>query len=1070
MEEVGAVRAALAAALVPAAAERAQAEVALRKYAKAPGCVPALVEAAAGDRDAQVRHLAALQLRRSLPRTYPKLDAGGRVQTRAALLRGVASEPEPAVRRAVADACAAVASLAVPAGEWPELLGELHRLAQAPEAALRETALVLFASLTETIGEALRQHFAALCAVFQAGLGDAAPRVRLAALRAVGALAELVEDGASEAPHVRALLPVVLDAARATLAAGEDEAASRVFELIDTLAESPAPLLGGPGVPALMEFAIGVATAREHDIGLRGQALDVVNTLARHKPKALVKGNLVGPTITALCPMCCEPDSSADEEDRQAAAAEGMAERVPQAHAYACQVIDMLAQCLPAKHVLPPVMAFVGSAFGSADPNQRRAAASVIGVVVEGCAEALRPRTAELLTPLVGALGDQSEEVRGSAAFSLGQVAQHLQPDAARHHGTVLHPLLAALNASTARATHERLLYALDAWLETLEDEAAPYVPAMLQVLGAALASGSADLQELALSATASAAASAGEAFRPHLPELLPRLVACLTNEQPDFVTVRARALECVGMLVAAEGGREALGDECIQNILVVAQAGSASEHSELREYAHGYYMNAAHALKADFTPYLAQVVPAALQSLAMDDGTVLYDSDTDEDSDSDDDDAGDGVGDSKSLRVRTGVLDEKAAATRALGTYAEHCGVAYAPWLEQVLPALEQMSTYFHEDVREQAVTALQSCVVNTVWAARPDPTDSMVQGAVALALGCITTAVEEDDDKEVVAAAMAAAAETIKGVGRAPCEQFLERLSSSCLAVLQRESSCQLDDEDFGDEGSPGEHEEEDEEEMLLGAVAELLPAIADAVGPAFAPAFTPHYAALMKRGTADRPEGERANVSATLVEVLRLLGEPVARACVAEVAPFCLRELSTSGVVDGRRNAAFCAGVLLHEAGDAGAAFRQPVVAAVVPLFADADDGVRDNACGCAARLLALGGFDGAPAVLAALLDNLPLREDMDEAEPVYGLLCSLLETGGDASLAPRTLSVLAAAAASTETPEECKRRIGGCLAGIQAGVGSPLKDVLQAAWTGSLSDEGRAALTAAVNAAS
>lgn len=54
------------------------------------------------------------------------------------------------------------------------------------------------------------------------------------------------------------------------------------------------------------------------------------------------------------------------------------------------------------------------------------------------------------------------------------------------------------------------------------------------------------------------------------------------------------------------------------------------------------------------------------------------------------------------------GITDEKASATRALGTYALAAGGAYMPFLLSALEAIKRSTGYFHEDVREQAYLAL--------------------------------------------------------------------------------------------------------------------------------------------------------------------------------------------------------------------------------------------------------------------------------------------------------------------------------------------------------------------------
>lgn len=86
------------------------------------------------------------------------------------------------------------------------------------------------------------------------------------------------------------------------------------------------------------------------------------------------------------------------------------------------------------------------------------------------------------------------------------------------------------------------------------------------------------------------------------------------------------------------------------------------------------------------FTQYLPHVVPLAFSSCNLDDGSAV---DIDESDDenvngfggvSSDDEAHDEPR-VRNISVRTGVLDEKAAATQALGLFALHTKTSYGPY-----------------------------------------------------------------------------------------------------------------------------------------------------------------------------------------------------------------------------------------------------------------------------------------------------------------------------------------------------------------------------------------------------
>lgn len=83
---------------------------------------------------------------------------------------------------------------------------------------------------------------------------------------------------------------------------------------------------------------------------------------------------------------------------------------------------------------------------------------------------------------------------------------------------------------------------------------------------------------------------------------------------------------------------------------------------------------------------YLPHVVPLAFSSCNLDDGSAIDIDDSDDENMggfggvSSDDEAHDEPR-VRNISVRTGVLDEKAAATQALGMFALHTKKAYAPY-----------------------------------------------------------------------------------------------------------------------------------------------------------------------------------------------------------------------------------------------------------------------------------------------------------------------------------------------------------------------------------------------------
>ena len=1089
-------------------------------------CIAALLRHARGDADASVRQLAAVVLKRKVLAHWSTLSAPSQEEFKNALLEGVVREPVPAVRRAIADVVSKVAKATVPMGAWGALPEFLAQCAQSPEEGHREVAFVLFASLTETIVGTMTRHYATLGALFQSGLGDASPSVRAAALRAALALTANAPARGSkdETDILRGLVLPVLAVARNAIAVGEERDASLAFEVLDELAEAQPRALAGR-IEDVVAFCVEVAGASHLDAVTRRRALDAVSFLARHKPKALCRAKVVSPLLRALCPLCGEPKESELAGD----AAEIDDEDEQHVQTVAARLVDLLALNAPAKHVLPEVLAFASHALSDASAamsdsaRRRHAGVAVLGIVAEGCAEGLERAMPQIVPPVIAALGDASRDVRGAAAFALGQFAECVA-NATRFHGAVLPAAFAALASETDARCLERTVYVLDAWLERLEEEdVAPYVKPTLDVAYAAIDGGWAPkAREAVLGAVASAAAAAGKSMHAHLSALLPRLEACLTASGDDDLRARARALEVLGMLISASGGAEAMAPH-VPAAMAAAAAGfdPALDYSELREYGHGLFAETAEALGEAFAPYLAACLDRASATLELDDG-VVYDSEDERDearrggdadaaeSDESDESArGAGI----NYSVFSGVVEEKAAACRAVASYAHFCPDAFVPFVPAFAPTLSAMADHMHDVVRAQAHAALARLAQCALRAAPlPEigegpgpscPDASPAFDVVDKSLNAAHRALSEDDDRDAVCAAMEAAAEVIKsvarrdgtdldaagaadvgaagpGAARLHAGKHVEGLAALCLRVLEGRAVCQEDaDDDVDFRSDPGlrdsgetPSDEDEDEEAELGVVvlegcAELLPALVAVAGANAAAAFEPHFAALARRVGPSRPEGQRSVAYATLVEMVKALG---AAPAVARVAPAalagCVGEMAGAHTAGLRRNCAYCAGVLAELGGEAVAGQREALVAALCRLlareggdrmWAEEDAGTRDNAAGAAARtLFAANGAVArdarlGPPLMDALLAGVPLREDFEECASVY----------------ERGLAKLADLAAEVPAATE---RLGGVVAAAARVAGEAARNTLRGAPKDSTEKTGPTRETLAVVAAS
>ncbi|CAI5510371.1 unnamed protein product [Closterium sp. Naga37s-1] len=1040
--------------LLPDNDSRKAAEAAFKQLSKDPAVLLALLHFLKAGPAPDVRQLAAVLMRKKVAGLWAQQPAEAKASIKSALLESIALEPSPVVRRASADVASVIAKHSVPNGEWPELLPFLLQCSQGQQEDHRELAFILFAALVETIGDVLRPHFPALHGIFVAGLRDqASARVRVAALKAVAALVEYL-DSEQDVALMRDLVAPMLDVGRFSAGSGDEAAVVRVCEVVTELAEHPAPVIA-PSLPAVIQFALELASNTHLEPATRFQAAQVVAWCAAWKAKWLAKQKLVPVILAAMARLLAEPCGQTDSEQDEEYDLSPMR--------FAAQAIDAVAMEAPRKHVFPPVLAFARAHITDTNPHMRYAAVMALAVITEGCCEAVRGRLESDMLPLIVAgLGDAHPKVRGAACFAVGQLSEFVQPEASEHYKIILPAVFAALNDASP-VVREKAYYALAAFCEHMGDEILDFLDPLMRQLMDALRSPDRNLQEMCISAIGSAAAAAGPKFAPYSDAVLAALIPLVSLTAEADVDVRSRAYELVGIIGIAVG-RQAV-EPVLPGFMDAALKGFALDQSALREYAHSFFSDVAKFLEADFAPYLQHVVPLAFSSCRLDDGIVVGPAATDDDaadaegggrrqlaaalaageisSDSEDEDEEGALRGLRGISVRTAVLDEKAAAAQAIGAYAQYTKAAFGPYVQEAVAVLKDGADYAHEDVRLQATLSLQHLVTAALHAfpsAPGQPMSAETKHVSDVAMEVWMGAMKDDEERAVVGQAFSCATETIKALLAADAANqpallpYAEPLVAAVRAALRDELPCQraASDAETGGEGAAGpteaaeeEEEEEEHDEELMDAAVDLLPAVARAVGAAaFAPVFHTLLPDILAFTKASRPPNDRSMAVGCIADVAGELGEAMAP-YVDTLLPVLASELK-GGDPPNRRNAAFAVGKLAEVSGAAMHRHYPDILLGLHPLFsADEDDDVRDNATGAVARMIASGGAAmPLEQVLPVLVAALPLKSDLEEAKPVYGCLVALVAASHPQILAvvPQLVPVFAEVAVNGKIAPE------------------------------------------------
>ena len=1131
-----------------------------------------------------VRMAAALALKRRVSTAWVKLVGEEQSEVQMLLLRGVANERERVVRDALSQSIARIAQICIPNESWPEVLEHLSQMSTSQESRHREGGVGCFSALAETVVRVAPVHFRTLADIFIRSLMDQEKFVRKRAIEGLRALVgeapfigEVVvvekgsqtqmtgRDGKTNKKEIEqqkievreTVLRIVEASARFCVQAAQSadsiDQALLAFDVFDELFSCGESNIVKTVAADIVNVCCECSKANGIDNVVKLRALDVLSVVAERRSKSLRRANLVEPLLRAILPLLGEPDENEDDQDKDHDKSDSDDDDEDDNQSMrlaAARVVDMLALALPAKFVLHVVLEFASINIKSPDERLRRASVGAVGVVCEGCAEALSndPVMCENLLDQLGAsLEDASFGVRRAAAFALGQFAEFCRSSVPKMHAIALPRLFQAVKKKAELEKEDAIarqnaFFAVEAWTSELESgEIAAYVPMVLEVLFESLDDGTNEEQnqpfswsvfrrkECALAIATSAATDASDAFAPFLADLLPRLenvVRAHVRDENDAndqkkLRLRACAIRLLGAIVEGETCRTALGNQAIEALVQNVASGFASTSCDAREAAHDFFASFANGCKSadentkesangnndeNFSQFLNPLVEKALESITLDDGIMFgkdfedfvadnpdadgagggedeYDDEYDEyDEDDDVEDNAKGYDD-----VRSGLVEEKVAAIRAIKSYAESAPRTYVQSqaaFEKSVEVLFQTVDYLDDEVRSFTYDSISSlaggeCLV-VLCAHNPSAAKTLAEKALE---ACLDAAMH-DFEKSVVASSLCCAAEVLKSVKK--CNQpilengasHLGKLSDICLSILRGDAMCQQsfdsddeedddDDEDVEYGGKNNENnrarhhntngnlENEDEEEaesslVLLEAIAEALPALANVVGAQpFASQFEPHFQAILKRVHPSRSSAERFAIYGLLADIVESV-ESYASPCAPALLPTLLEEIRSMDSPEATRNAAYLAGLLAETTRQKDKSNANPycndesvkAIAEAAVLGAQSEAFVvsnghvgrwaklvatKDNLAGCAARCAkSLANRSESVEIAKAIVHALPMGEDVDEGEVVAEVLKAFVvdEPSADEALrmdAARRIELAIAAKAAAKKKE-------------------------------------------------
>ncbi|ORZ40457.1 armadillo-type protein [Catenaria anguillulae PL171] len=1020
-----------------------------KKFYNTPACVPALLSIACEAADAGVRQLAAVEARKRCEVFWCECPLDVIHQGHALLLTRLGQEPERSVANALARLIAAIALQDVPSGRWPELMPTVLQAAASAEAGQREVAAMTMLYVLQAVTlDDIQAYTADVFNVLSSHLTDAESRaVRITAMESMGEIAGYVS--ASDKAMVKYFqdrLPAMVAVVKEAMEAGDETSTARGLAVFDELVSGEAPVLNAH-MAQFVEFVCSSFANTQLDEEVRMMAGNILILLPLYKTKHIIKLKLVHPILQAVLPVAAEPEDADDDEDEDSPA------RI------AIKCVHAFGMHFPPSQVFPILSATVSEyASNSANPSARRAGMMILALVVDGCADAARVHLDDLVTMVLALMADQDASVRKAACLCMSALGETLSVGTT-HHARILPALFSLMHDVTHVEVLRHATNALDTILDGLGEDIMPYIHDLMTVLTQLLRIDDTKMRQVVVGAIGSAASASSEQFAPFFAHVVPmilELMALADVEDTALMLLRGIAIDTMSAMADAVGP-EVFRPYLAQTTQLAIESMNITSEPKVKECAYCFFGVLARLYKTEFTPMLPQLVPALMASIDTKEAFFEDDDDDDEATEAgaaegatvherqasgedlfamgdDGFDSDDNEDDDDAFKVSSAIAEEKATALEVLADLFESTENDFLPYLDGTVEAFMGNTDHYHDGVRKAVVIGLFKILITTnkmsgsatsKWEAGlplKAPVHDTVRQMTELVMTAMLKMLEEEDDRVVAAEICDAIQSAMHNMGPVLIHVtgHLDKLCNLAVSILEGKHFSQTqDDEDI--ELDADELAEYDA--ILIAGAADVVGALAQALGASFCPYATRFLVQLAKYFTPKAQVAERSMAIGTLAEIVDGV-----KAGVTEWHKGML-DLFQRGLRDPesevRSNASYGLGLLAQHTNVPYDA-REFVMMLSASITSGDLPQEHDNACGAAARILMRNDSWAELADLVpALISTLPMRADFEENATAIDLLVRILVAASGSvgqqqqqaavalvgSVAPQLVSVIA-----------------------------------------------------------
>lgn len=1016
--------------------------------------------------DPNLRQLAAVEARSLVGKHWLSIPASQKPGIREQLLRATLGANTNLVRHATARVISAIANFDLPDGEWSTLPSFLIQVASSGNKEERAIGIYILFTILESLGEGFEERFKELFDLFGKTIRDPeSAEVRVNTLLALGRIAVHLDAEESMTP-VKAfqnIFPAMVAILKDAIDQGNEDQIMQAFEVFQTLLGCDHQLMS-PHFKDLITFMNDLAANTELAEDTRVQAISFLMQCVKYR-KLKIQSMRIGDKLTRTAlHIATELDGTSGDEDDITPARSALG------------LLDILSQSLPPSQVVVPLLQALGQYFHSENPSYRRAAIMALGMSVEGAPEFISSQIKEIFPMILHLLADPEPQVRQATLQGVARLADDLSEDVGKEHQKLM-PLLVKNLASAMQEYKgeesglnielmKAAVTAIDAVVSDLDEkDVVSYQSELVPILQKLFKHPDFKIKARTASAIGALAASAGDAFLPYFDDSMHLMQEYVTlKENDDELELRSSVTDAMGEMAASAGPQRF--QPYVEPLMRASEESLHLDYPRLKDSAYLFWGAMSKVYGEEFRPFLEGVVKGLTacieqeeadlevelgdsakdlvgQELNLAGRKVKVASATDDDDGDDDIEDIDLDDDAWDLTTVTPLAQEKEIAAEVVGDIITHTKSAYLPYFEKTIELILPLIEHPYEGVRKSAISTLHRAYATLCAIAEESgkmekwspglPLQSQPAAEVKKFGEILMTATLkmwiEEEDSATVADINRNVAENLRFCGPALIadESVLQKVIQVIMDITSRKHPCQ---EDFGGNEEAQEVMEETSEFdwIVIDTALEVVSGLAAALGESFAGLWKLFQKTLL-RFAGSSENIERSTAVGVLSECIIGMGSAVTPYTAAFLRLLIHRLRDEDPQT--KSNAAYALGRLIEKSSaDAEIVTEYPaILERLEPCLHQEFSRLPDNATGCLSRMI-LKHHDNIPLgeVLPAIVEILPLREDYEENEPLYRMICQMYkwEDPTIRQLTPSLLPIFQSVLCGDENQLEDERR--------------------------------------------